>query len=138
MIDPTIEAVRAKIPPDALAYARALGEDWCHPTELRKLRALAYQAVPKLTPRCDPEGFQAGIKVSCSAPSAEVTAWLALTVPWTAFMRKLSTETAEDHLVYLIAGHLEHNFRMYEAPQLALESVAPKVSLKGTAHVRKP
>lgn len=121
MIVPTIEAVRAQIPPDALAYARGLGRDWCHPSELRRLRELADQAVHKVTPLEDPEGYQANLQIDWTSHNRAIEIWLDLVKPWTAFSRELHRVTAEDHLVYLVAYNMDRNWAFFEAPKIALD-----------------
>ena len=118
-IKPTVNDIEILITPDAAAYANALGEDWCHPMQLRRLRDFADKIIPKLTEETDPEGYAANDQLNWIGA---MECWVKLVKSWTPFMHKLLNRsvTAYDHLMYLIADNTSHNWRWFEAPKHAI------------------
>lgn len=118
----TIEKIRSLIPSEIAGMAGAMGDDWCHPQQLRLIRKWADSIVEHLTPESDPKGYAANLKLD-DQPDSVLEKWGEMTHSAIVAVRNADAEcqkelSALNHLIYLVADNICRNWQFFEAPKL--------------------
>lgn len=118
----TLSEVKALIPPGIATAAEALGNDWCHPQQLRMIRGWAHSIVEPLTPETDPGGFAADQQIG-DGDDDLVRRWYEMIKNSVTISKLAQAESEKDHgalahLVWIVADTLRRNWEFSEAPKL--------------------
>ena len=122
MIDyqnPTLEQIENLIPDSARYFCEALGDDWCHPIQLRQLRGLANKIAPKKTPETHSREYMADIWLDVQS-NCVIEKWSRLINAWTEF-DKIDADYgggAYGRLLSMIIGNFGANWKYFDAPMI--------------------
>lgn len=118
---PTLTDIKARIPATDKAICDALGDDWCHPPQLKMLARMAEKIEPRHTALNAPEELKANLWLD-EASNEAINEWLVLLKGW----RELDTESvnlirdknarAFAHLVRLVTANAHRNWCYWITP----------------------
>lgn len=116
--NPTLEQIEVLIPDKDRHFAKGLGNDWCHPKQLRQLRDIANRVVRKKTPETHSAEHTANWWLD-EQPNNIFDLWGKLIQAWLDFDQMIGRgNSAYDCLVFMVIGNLGINWKYFEAPMI--------------------
>lgn len=119
--NPTIAQVECLIPNTYRVACELMGEDWCHPKQLRQIREMTENIVAKKRPETHPKEHSANVWLDEEASPAEAFGkWNDLVLPWVTMLEEWEGPKpgAYMHLVRAVLDNLQKNWYYFDAPMI--------------------
>ena len=117
--NPTIAQVERLIPNTYRVACELMGEDWCHPKQLRQIREMTSTIIKRKSPETHPEEYRANTWLD-NADNDIYSRWQDLALPWAIMLEEWTGPKtgAYAHLVRAVLDNLQKNWYYFDAPMI--------------------